>query len=793
MHKKSTLRLGLATTYFFMLVCVGELSLGQDVMNRPLELDEYDPCLGPRAYTRQTDRWIVYTDRDRVPVFEDSTCNSRIDGRRLRFLQRFYVLRASSSQRTLYLVRSESFPWDPRIEIKEEIGWVKAEHLVLSPEPVRHGATFIPKKAFIINDWRHFNRESYEDFKKHKVTARAAPSDGARELRTISGMETFTYIYKYDVHGEGRAEDAKWFLVGSSRMLDIRGAERTLIGWVPKSRVAEWDSRIALEPDERRVILGHIYVTENEPLLAERMPEEERARKARLIDRGIKKRWSPNVWRYILLEQPGEAVRSVRVGFQGPLCVYTEGGVDTLSGTGVRDKAMDTWYRIKNINVIFVMDATKSMGPYLSAAAEAAESIMRTVDTTDVNVRFGAVVYRDFDDIPSEQFNQQPLTHSLHEVARFLRNQQEPSTGRDTDYEEALLAGLNLALEDIAREGQTNILIIIGDAGNNDIKGLEKVEIPRLRNLSDSRLPFVFALHLQRPPSCSAERDAIGKFTRDVAPAFQAAQEAQRPVQERAQENWRRAGKKGPMPLIHPTAARETEPNKEDLERARKEVATWIKNIVDLYAKAVRDFAQYMSDGIPDDMAGVPSAPITVIDDPTPYAVTAVILDAMAREVSDPDLFKALVRDKAQIFEPGYVLVNDSLERPVMRPVLLMSEEDLANSIYVLNDLINPITMRDPQTLIRIWEKVMQNYLGTVPDTPELGIRMRYGIQFRGLSKYLGRRFDELHHVSSAEFKELVEEGLKAMDKLNEIKNSPELWFRNYDERYAWVPAEDMP
>jgi len=509
------LLLGLVCPVFLSIPFARPLRGESEILSVPADFSPYDPCLGPRTgFVKKKDLWVVFADRDGVPVYKDMPCERAKSARHnLKYLDMFFVLEADSvSHRSLLLGRSKSSPYDEVIKIDEKIGWVRVEDLIISPEAIRNPDTFIPVKSFIINDWRFFETGvSAEDFRELKVKVRSAPRPDAEVLQTISGIEMFSYIFKYD-HCRGGAGDHDWFLIGKKNLFWYDQPGQTLIGWVPASRTAEWGSRLAFEPDPERRTPANIFSEESDLLNSAHWSKEERDQRARLIDNMVTERAAPTVWRSVALT-PGTTgeERVARIGFMGPVIVQGRGAVTDAS---FREKMMEMRDTFTHVNIIFVMDGTVSMEPYILQAASVADALMKNIRAEGMKFRFGAVVYRDMVEAEHLRFSQTELTPDIEDVTRFLRDQVKVKGLHDTDYPEALFGGFERALADLAKRGQSNILIVVADAGNQDEKGPLRRE--RLLQLCRDKYPWVYSLHIRRPAGGPAEGSAIAKYVPDM-------------------------------------------------------------------------------------------------------------------------------------------------------------------------------------------------------------------------------------------------------------------------------------
>ena len=131
--------------------------------------------------------------------------------------------------------------------------------------------------------------------------------------------------------------------------------------------------------------------------------------------------------------------------------IGTEGSFEAYVA-GLREAGLD---------VIFVIDATGSMGPVIEEVRVRLHDLARTIRRLVPLTRYGVVAYRDHDD---EEFATRvaPLTLSAAKVRRFLDALEAKGGG---DLPEAVDAGLEVAIEGAAwRAGARRVVIVVGDA-----------------------------------------------------------------------------------------------------------------------------------------------------------------------------------------------------------------------------------------------------------------------------------------------------------------------------------------
>lgn len=769
---------------FFALVATETLSQAQSVaLPRPDSLAAFDKCLGPQAAARSATRsrewWRVWVDRENVPVFADEELKSRVSVS-LGFLDAFYVAKVSVDRSAMQLLKSDMPPYGPSVT-GTIVGWVRTENLVLGTSSVRADSS-IPKRAFVINDWKKFDNATAAEIRNNQVTVRTAPSATARAVRTLSGTDSpFSYIYKYDVCGK-----PGWFLVGKSSALNqLDEPGDVILGWIPKSRAAEWDTREAWEPDPARKSPAHVFLTE--AAMAANNTRDA------FIDRMQRERLPADKWRYVHLAQ-GANTKEVKVGFFGDLLVVDDGagGTTTVPADASLGREIQDFYAgpLTNINVIFAMDGSRSMGAYLNRVADTAERIMGSLKdvTKKVKISYGAVVYRDLRNTLREQFAIQPLTGSVQEVARFLKAQREPSAG-DDDYEEALFAGIQKAL-DLAQPGKKNILIVVGDAGNSDKK--QVLNDKAIREALSKKTTYIYALQIQKPPENADEKVAQQKFEPDMRRILGLVSSVRDPRLAQLAKTWPQTGR---MPEeARATIFEKTAQGAQNLQEVGDKIALEIRKST-MIAKGMEEmFPTCIDQGFDKCLGSPPPSPSptkSTTGDPTQYEIVAALLDLMAQEVENPAIMRQMIRDKVQIFQAGWVKVQDN-SGPLMKPMYLVGQDELLLARSILDEF-SRFGGADAATLAVVWKDRIKQACGCETDNPEEYIQMRSAFQFKELSSFLSRDWPSIANAKTDEITNFLKQAKASIARLDKLRGDETIWFKNWGQKFAWVSAEDLP
>ena len=61
------------------------------------------------------------------------------------------------------------------------------------------------------------------------------------------------------------------------------------------------------------------------------------------------------------------------------------------------------------------------------------------------------------------------------------------------------------------------------------------------------------------------------------------------------------------------------------------------------------------------------------------------------------------------------------------------------------------------------------------------------------MSKFLKWNLDDFQTCTPQDLAEFVAAAGAGVSQLQKLRNENSLWFRNYGEEYAWIPAAELP
>lgn len=172
-------------------------------------------------------------------------------------------------------------------------------------------------------------------------------------------------------------------------------------------------------------------------------------------------------------------------------------------------------------DVVFVIDTTRSMQPFIDMTREAVAGMTRkfSAETAD-RFRFGLVVYRDSLEVaPQLEYATRNLTPELvpgDKLVELLETDGGATAVGSVDYAEEAFAGVDVALRSKWRDGALRFVILIGDASSHpkghpqNTTGKDETD---LRREYDDAQVHLFAIHLQDSRAAEDHPLALAQFS----------------------------------------------------------------------------------------------------------------------------------------------------------------------------------------------------------------------------------------------------------------------------------------
>ena len=406
-------------------------------------IQEFDFSKEDNSKSGQT--WIVYSDKEDNILYREPKLGTARNWT-LGFHRPFYVVGAQPSG------------WLNLADMNGvRIGWVKASELVLTIHPLQN-KNKNSRKVMILPSIDNALSSEIPNPKNFQFKAVQNRPDKQKSSFITESKKLSIYFVLKESNG--------FVLLGKT---DNITKQNNIFGWVIKEYITPWDHRIGYGPSYG--FDGQAHANRSIPIFL---------RETDLytyIEAGCPKNpgdLSAQEIRTTESHSPPPAIRGkmpeIRItapNHKGQLNLVTIANIDQSSEQdSARAQLNIIKQRIAKLNIVFIVDATQSMSPYLSGISKAIKDIVNSgkVIAPNSQVNFGALVYRDYED-GNNAFQELPLTSDALSFSQKLNAIQCMS--RDNDLPEAQYHGIIRGLPLLnLNPRESNLVILIGDAGN---------------------------------------------------------------------------------------------------------------------------------------------------------------------------------------------------------------------------------------------------------------------------------------------------------------------------------------
>lgn len=306
-----------------------------------------------------------------------------------------------------------------------------------------------------------------------------------------------------------------------------------VLGWIPQQSLREWNHRLVLHFSP---LVGRqpalVYGAQNEVEVAVRSmatPDRNRAIAEEPGD------ISANRYSMLLpvlaplnITSSNQMRKAYQIGYlaggdQGAPKIQApgSGGSSDASNAAGKETAL--------LELMFVMDATASMAPYIEGAKKVITQLAKQVQSMqEAGTKIGISCYRDYvPNQPSIGFvtkNFSPLNRDLTEVIRIIDTEVKNTEVSSEDYQEAAFDGLYAAITETnwdKEKSSLRIIIWVGDASGHP-EGHEKNPMKYslqqiMQKASDNRVRIIaIKIQSQNPEDNQIHRDQAQKISEGV-------------------------------------------------------------------------------------------------------------------------------------------------------------------------------------------------------------------------------------------------------------------------------------
>ena len=397
--------------------------------------------------------WIVYSDRDNNVAYTTSTGSTQAS--MLNMNEKLRIAQIENNRALVYEEPVASITY-PKISSAAKCkGWVPMDRLLLWDICMADEFGVYQKAMLCLNA----DVES-----KERGFGYINPDNLSKKI-PLDPTFKFYYVMK-----RMKASNGKNLVLLATQSSMSGYSDANLYAWVPEDMFVSWNQRSCLEPtwnkDDIRYFANKNFVAtiqDADGTTASKWPFAIKKNDPYPDDDDDFYRWPGEVMRYpILDETTPESDRYYCAALVGSM-----GGVFVDS---VKIRKEKFYEERKNVNIILLLDATRSMNVFSESVYEAIKGGCEYFDGTKYKIKIAVVLYRDKADGKFETEWLRPTNPNDPKLFSFIQKGGEygyNSAPADKTHTESLFYGMKEALDRFKNPAHSNVLVVVGDCGNN--------------------------------------------------------------------------------------------------------------------------------------------------------------------------------------------------------------------------------------------------------------------------------------------------------------------------------------
>ena len=438
------------------------------LITRMLRQSDVDHLLSSPDYRQAESKsgkktfWIVYSDRNNNEAYTASTGTTVATT--LPINEKLRIAKIENKRALVYVEPVANTVW-PKISSAAECkGWVPMDRLLLWDLCLSDEMGVYQKALLCLNADESSKERGYGFLNPQQLD------------KKIALDPTFKFYY---VMKEAKATNGKKMVLLATQSLMSGFSDANLYAWVPQDMYVSWNQRSCLEPTWNKDDIQAFTKNKFSAFIY-----DEAGDAASQWDFKVKKedpypyddddfyRWPGEVMRYPILD--GTTPESDR--YQCTALIGNMGGVFVDSTKIAKEKFYEDR---KNVNIAILLDATQSMDVFSESVYQAIKSGCEYFDGTKYKIRIGVMLYRDQQDGEFETEWLKFTNPNNPKLLEFIQNGGEygyKSDSKDKTNTESLFYGMNEALKRFRHPEHSNVLIVVGDCGNNAMDSRVSIE-----------------------------------------------------------------------------------------------------------------------------------------------------------------------------------------------------------------------------------------------------------------------------------------------------------------------------
>ncbi len=430
--------------------------------------------------------WIVFSDRNEN--FTYTKAESGIVFKSLAFMDACYVVgqKGEFVELIKYDPKLLESPGKHKVDAKnaEYLGWIKRENLLLWHGSIKDSSSLLPIKAVTA-----FKNENAIQFNADNVTndsllSFSSPIASTQYMKVA--LRDLLFVYK-------ESADGKRWLVGKAAQFTADSCRKNIIGWMDADYLKLWGTRLCLVSSASSNNDQRFYIdTLNDASFfstAVNVEHQKRIDGMYGIEKSVRHDSITNYLKTYVLADVFDYSNNFAINVLGNKINYDESQKNSRAQG--------------NLNIVFVVDGGKNNSKYVSSLLNTFQSLSANLRNNDgfKNVKYGAVVYKG-NLVECEKNNVFRLHEGIEELAEFFQRQLGDADKCNNDtIAQAMFTGLQKGAALLSdHRGESNIIVVIGAAGNNMGRDASWSDVVNAINRVNARM-LIFQTHNISHPS----------------------------------------------------------------------------------------------------------------------------------------------------------------------------------------------------------------------------------------------------------------------------------------------------
>lgn len=665
---------------------------------------------------KEGDLWMVYSDRPANQLYTDKACKSASD-KRMKFMQPMYVIEETENAVRVVDVVDANTRGVLSPGAASRALWVPKDMLLLWSTCLKTRDVSLPefqggifnKKAMVLNVLSE--NQGVKRIPQYHSHPRCSATDSINSALVYQ----INYVFK--------ETETAYLLAEVPQILNLEADISKVKGWVHKSQTTVWNHRLAYEINWDAVAVAErkskgqrakIFTNSNATgtTIFQESPSYYSRRAIGEVDRFP-----------VLDDRNGIS----KVGVIGEL--RSEKGQTLSSDDFAKIKhiidSMAT--SLRNVNVIFVIDATSSMIPYSKAIQDAVKNSMRNMIKSPNNFKFGALIYRDASEGTQNVHNfTSDLSSNSQRIVTLLSRYMTPTYNKcNPDEPEAVFYAVKKAVERFdPPEGESNFVILIGDAGNHNRTTYKDCTGKEQKDFTATSEDEVVNLLAKKNINLISYQ-VNHQVAQDVKPVYDAFRTQTKSVMEKVARKRIPANEQIPGKLLIQATRDRSEVN------PATGLPMFLKIAPDggtihptVLAKDLENGMSYIDDKVNHQLNGISQYLNGKIRGQNVRQLSYFI-DRLKKEGITQAQLDIVFQKNGQMYNTGYVRRQEAgMKNPIYQDVLLMSHDDLYAIKRSLERLIPTdelsLSANDSRSYIVYgWQEILVDILGYFPEMSE--------------------------------------------------------------------------